>query len=161
MTSLNNYQHTNTFRSYPIVKGLLIRVGTSIRNTGGQIAQVRKYALHPKYTKESADYDVAVVELKNALVFGSTVWAVPLQKVSQDPAIGSFANVTGWGYTSADDFSLILQVIVIPRVDQKYCEEIWGVTPRMICYGFDEGGKGACGVSNRITKPCTILTLTF
>ncbi|KAF2895884.1 hypothetical protein ILUMI_10291, partial [Ignelater luminosus] len=131
--------------NYPNVEELQVRVGTAVRDTGGQTAHVRKYALHPKYTIESADYDVAVVELKNSLVFGSTVKIVPLQEVNQEPAVGSLANVTGWGYTTADDMSLILQVIVIPRVDQEYCKEIWGVTSRMICYGFHEGGKGACG----------------
>lgn len=57
--------------------------------------------------------------------------------------------VTGWGNTqSATESRLKLRGAEVPIVNQEKCEEAYkrygGITARMICAGFDQGGKDAC-----------------
>nr|CAH7756160.1 unnamed protein product [Callosobruchus chinensis] len=55
-----------------------VRVGSSIRNSGGAVYDVAKIHIHPNFSEVTYDYDVALLRLKNPLVFGPGVEKVAL-----------------------------------------------------------------------------------
>lgn len=131
---------------------LAVRAGTSIRGTGGQVAQVAEVCSHPKYNPSNSwDYDISVLKLSKSLELGSSVQTIQLVPQEEEVETGTLGTVSGWGRTSTSSPILpkILQAVDIPKVDDEECAAIYyprNITSRMICYGY-EGGKGSCSVN--------------
>lgn len=106
--------------------------------------------MHPDYDRSSQDYDVAVIELKTRLVFSTRVQPIPLPDENDTIPDGSMCLVTGWGETNRFMFfgRHRLRGVEVPIVNQQICdsdyESVGGITPRMLCAGFRNGGKDSC-----------------
>ncbi|MFB7629680.1 serine protease [Streptomyces sp. NPDC056149] len=127
---------------------LSVRAGSSVRDTGGQVARVARVLRHPKFDAATIDYDVAVLELASPLTLGNEVRAIPLATEGKEPAEGTPATVTGWGATR-DGGALPehLRRVDVPKLSDAYCKGAYGpsaITPRMTCYGYAAGRKDAC-----------------
>lgn len=62
---------------------------------------------------------------------------------------GTMLTVSGWGDTqNANESSNELRATVVPKVSNKDCAKSYtnfgGITDRMLCAGFTQGGKDAC-----------------
>lgn len=58
---------------------------------------------------------------------------------------GQMLQVSGWGATqSSSESRTFLRAVIIPSVNQQECQTAYssfgGITPRMFCAGFKNGG---------------------
>ncbi|RZC39116.1 trypsin-7, partial [Asbolus verrucosus] len=128
---------------------LSIRAGTTVREHGGQSMSVRKIHQHPKYTKETADYDISILELEQNLKFGKSVAPINLPHRNQTFEAGTEALTLGWGsfISGSSRLSTELQSVFLKIVDKKECHKLLPsktITGRMLCAGVKQGGKDAC-----------------
>ncbi|XP_060529446.1 trypsin-1-like [Cylas formicarius] len=129
---------------------LQVRAGSTYRSTGGQVVGVKKINyLQDSFNIDTYDYDIAVLELSKALVFGNGVSAVSLPAATDEVSNGETSIVTGWGQTDPDDDTSLsdqLQVVILPTISTSTCGNYYGsyVTQRMFCAGYQQGGKDAC-----------------
>lgn len=113
---------------------------------------LRKYIKHPKYDKFTMEYDIAVLFLKDSLVFNKrTIQPVKLPEAGDTLLDGTVMQVSGWGVTRHLNTkpSNRLQYVEVPIVDRKRCSSSYNrvhkVTENMICAGFRYiGGKDSC-----------------
>ncbi|KAK9751337.1 Trypsin [Popillia japonica] len=125
-----------------------VRVGSSIRNSGGTVVKVEAIYQHPNFDYFTVDYDISVLSLSSSLNFDSNIAAIKLPSENQEFAAGIESVVTGWGDTaqggpSADQ----LQAVRVPLVSLSDCQAAYSpynITDRMLCAGIKEGGKDAC-----------------
>ncbi|XP_063702860.1 trypsin-1-like [Culicoides brevitarsis] len=128
---------------------LKVRVGSSFNAKGGELVQVQSLLVHPQYDSNTIDYDFALLKLNKSLEFSETVQPVKLTEQDKSPAAGTLCTVSGWGNTqNPNESSDKLRAVSVPVVDQEECaqkyNEFYGVTPRMLCAGLEEGGKDSC-----------------
>lgn len=127
-----------------------IHAGTSNQNDikSGQIIAVKKVIQHENYNPKTTNQDLAILILKDPLVFNDMVSSIPLAK--QEPKSGSIAIVTGYGFIQENGpLSEQLQKIDIPIVERKKCNSLYHgiITKYMLCAGYLEGFKDSCNVS--------------
>jgi len=80
----------------------------------------------------------------------------PISLTSTEPAAGSIAVVSGWGYTLSSDGVLNLpsklqaaNVFIVSRPECDYVYAAYGgITQSMICANVPGGGKGPCEGDN-------------
>ncbi|CAG9860203.1 unnamed protein product [Phyllotreta striolata] len=128
-----------------------VRVGSSIRNQGGTVYEVRKIHIHPRYNPETFDYDISVLELTSPLSYEPGVAAITLATEGTEITDGIEAVATGWGYMKDPKQHGILadqlQVVTLPVISTETCQNQYyqgAVSDRMFCAGYDEGGKDTC-----------------
>uniref|UniRef100_A0A6P4EQB9 trypsin n=1 Tax=Drosophila rhopaloa TaxID=1041015 RepID=A0A6P4EQB9_DRORH len=122
-----------------------VRVGSSIRNFGGQVVGISKIRKHEGYYKLPngiLNNDIAVIRLEFSLYLGATI--SPISLADSSPAVGSAASVSGWG-----DFGFLqigsdsLQEVTVDIVDSKECQQSYGyINNNMICAAAF--GKDSC-----------------
>lgn len=126
-----------------------IRIGSSIRNEGGEVYQVQKICQHPNHTLFPTYNDVSVLKLSSKITFGERAQAVKLRDAGQEVPTGTLATVTGWGFLlESGPFAEQLQKVEVPRVDDENCRGL--LTEGMFCFGYPEGGKDSCQVKQLV-----------
>lgn len=124
-----------------------VRVGSSESAKGGELIQVARIVQHKQFNYSSVDYDYSLLELSQEIQFDDTKKAIKLTEGKEEND-GSMVKVSGWGNTQSSESRAWLREAEVPLVNQDLCSEKYakygGVTPRMICAGFMEGGKDAC-----------------
>ncbi|XP_049881025.1 vitellin-degrading protease-like isoform X2 [Pectinophora gossypiella] len=122
---------------------LRIRVGSSIRNEGGELHQISKIAWH-----DGSGSDVAVLKLTKPLKFNENVSAIPMINKDVEIPEGEQTNVTGWGRLKEyGKMATKLQMVQVPIVSQEQCQKGYvnkTIKISMLCAGYSEGGKDAC-----------------
>ncbi|EFA02792.1 trypsin-7 [Tribolium castaneum] len=124
-----------------------IRAGSTMRESGGQVAQVKKIYQNPNFNTNVNDYDVSILELASNLSFSNTISPITLAQQEIDP--NSRAFTFGWGTFRSDSSRLApeLQSVALRIVDKDTCQESYEqmpITERMVCAGSQNGGKDAC-----------------
>lgn len=117
------------------------RISDMNAGTSGEWRQVAGKTCHPNYNSFSSDYDYCVLRLSQP----STRTPIELDRGSSDH-VGVNAVVMGWGATSQNGFSSsILKDAVVPVISRSSCNSmIGGVTGRMLCAGYTQGGVDSC-----------------
>lgn len=121
-----------------------VLTGTRNLNNTGVRRNVTRIAIHPSWNSNTFDYDVAVWTLS------SSATGIPLASLaSADPAVGTNLLVTGWGALSeGGSFPTSLRKVTVPLVSRTNCNDANSyngqITARMLCAGFDAGGKDSC-----------------
>ncbi|XP_046748300.1 uncharacterized protein LOC124412466 [Diprion similis] len=128
---------------------LQIRVGSSYRNSGGTLYSISYFTYHDSYNSLTYDYDIAVIKVTLPFEFSTTVQPIEIPTSDYTLADGTLVAVSGWGrLSSGGSLPTVLQVVEVPVLNNTYCAELYAstnpVTDRMICAGYDEGGKDAC-----------------
>ncbi|KAL9702285.1 hypothetical protein quinque_005803 [Culex quinquefasciatus] len=128
--------------------GLHVRVGSSLHGSGGQLVSVKRVIQHPQYNPNTIDYDFALLELEQPVQLSEEFFAVELPEQDQEVEDGQLLQVSGWGYTqNPSESNEALRATNVPAVSQEECRESYGtnqITDRMICAGYQAGGKDAC-----------------
>ena len=103
--------------------------------------------VHPAWDPATSNNDVAV------WILTTSASGIPLAKLAtSDPATGTNLLATGWGDTtdseSTASFPIELKQVNVPLVSRANCNDAnsynGAITTRMICAGFDAGGKDTC-----------------
>ncbi|KAB0791011.1 hypothetical protein PPYR_02811 [Photinus pyralis] len=128
---------------------LTVRAGTTLKGKGGKVVNVFCIIEHPDFSPKTYDYDVAVGILESRLELSPTIRTIDL--LPKDSVIDEhvLAYATGWGQMKprSGSWSNRLRMVRVPKVSREKCQRLLRrktVTPRMVCFGYDEGGMDAC-----------------
>ncbi|KAG7468565.1 hypothetical protein MATL_G00144360 [Megalops atlanticus] len=119
---------------------------------------VEKVVLHPGFQNTSEwDNNLALIKLKEAVVFSKSVMPIPLPERGQDleEQVGTRGIVTGWGWGSLFTFSDLLKYLVVPVVGRDVCraeyphggqvlEDTPKVEDHMFCTGASPMAENIC-----------------
>ncbi|XP_004378551.1 transmembrane protease serine 9 [Trichechus manatus latirostris] len=111
-------------------------------------ARVSKIIKHPFYNTDTADFDVAVLQLASPLPFGRHIQPVCLPAASHIFPAQKKCLISGWGYLK-EDFLVkpeVLQKASVELLDQGLCTSLYGhsLTDRMLCAGYLDGKVDSC-----------------
>lgn len=130
-----------------IGQSFYVRVGARHVNKG-ELVEIKQRILHQNYYPMRYDYDFGLIELKTALNFTDKIKPIPLPNGNDTSvATGTLCLVSGWGKTkTSSGLPEYLQGTQVPIFDQNDCARAYQnsrqeITSRMICAGFDKGGK--------------------
>uniref|UniRef100_A0A8B9NUN2 Peptidase S1 domain-containing protein n=1 Tax=Accipiter nisus TaxID=211598 RepID=A0A8B9NUN2_9AVES len=103
---------------------------------------------HPSYNPDTADYDVAVLELKRPVTFTTYIQPVCLPDAGHHFPTSKKCLISGWGYLK-EDFLVkpeFLQKATVELLDQTLCSSLYShvLTDRMMCAGYLEGKVDSC-----------------
>uniref|UniRef100_A0A8C0L0K0 Transmembrane serine protease 9 n=1 Tax=Canis lupus dingo TaxID=286419 RepID=A0A8C0L0K0_CANLU len=118
-------------------------------------ARVARIIPHPSYNPDTADFDVAVLQLDGPLPFGRHVQPVCLPAATHVFPARRKCLISGWGKTIPTHPSLLsslstaLQKATVELLDQGLCAGLYGhsLTDRMMCAGYLDGKVDSCQVS--------------
>ncbi|XP_062452459.1 transmembrane protease serine 9 isoform X2 [Rhea pennata] len=123
---------------------------TSLSSTdsGAVKMGIARIISHPSYNADTADYDVAVLELKRPMAFTKYIQPVCLPDAGHHFPTRKKCLISGWGYLK-EDFLLkpeFLQKATVELLDQTLCSSLYShvLTDRMLCAGYLEGKIDSC-----------------
>ncbi|NXF37231.1 TMPS9 protease, partial [Nyctibius bracteatus] len=123
---------------------------TSLRaSDGGAVKMgIARIIQHPSYNADTADYDVAVLELKRPVTFTKYIQPVCLPDAGHHFPTSKKCLISGWGYLK-EDFLVkpeFLQKATVELLDQTLCSSLYShvLTDRMMCAGYLEGKIDSC-----------------
>ncbi|KAM9265696.1 transmembrane protease serine 9 [Morus bassanus] len=123
---------------------------TSLRgsDSGAVKMDITRIVLHPSYNTDTADYDVAVLELKTPVTFTKYIQPVCLPDAGHHFPTSKKCLISGWGYLK-EDFLVkpeFLQKATVELLDQTLCSSLYNhvLTDRMLCAGYLEGKIDSC-----------------
>ncbi|CAH1796669.1 unnamed protein product, partial [Owenia fusiformis] len=105
---------------------------------------------HPNYNTGTLDYDISVLKLSSPVTYTNAIRPVCLPSSSMDFAVGLTCVVAGWGTQAFGSFSTPpkLQQVKVPLYSNAVCNDAFHyfgqISDRMVCAGFDAGGKDSC-----------------
>jgi len=117
-----------------------------VRTTGDgeQARRGSRIILHPNYSDNTANNDIALLKLDRPMTLNANVQVIGLADL---PSAGSPLTVIGWGTTrEGGSGSDVLREVEVPYQSDANCREAYGsdITASMFCAGLDEGGKDSC-----------------
>ncbi len=104
--------------------------------------------VHPNYNANTQDNDMALVKLASNSSLATVQPLMPSETILAGS--GAIAKVIGWGDIGykAKTTPIDLKEANVPIVDQSTCNANYqnqgGITARMICAGFTNGGIDSC-----------------
>ncbi|NWV26852.1 TMPS9 protease, partial [Origma solitaria] len=123
---------------------------TSLRgsDSGAVKMDISQIIPHPSYNADTADYDVAVLELKRPVTFTKYIQPVCLPDAGHHFPTSKKCLISGWGYLK-EDFLVkpeFLQKATVELLDQNLCSSLYShvLTDRMMCAGYLEGKVDSC-----------------
>lgn len=138
----------------PIAENILVRIGSTTYTKDGSLHKVKRIVQHEQFNSKTIDYDFSLLELEESVEYGANAKSIALPNVSDKVAVNQTTLVTGWGDTQSSESRQKLRGAEVPIVSQDKCMNAYkrfgGITARMICAGFDKGGKDACQGDNKI-----------
>ncbi|XP_011304755.1 trypsin 5G1 [Fopius arisanus] len=133
--------------------GVTVRSGSVQRDSGGVLHNVTQRVIHPKYEETIQDYDIAVFRVDPPFEMSETTAAIELPPNCDKELRTEWASIAGWGAvpTQEDDNDVTsknLKYAMVPRTPSADCidnyKAVYRVTPRHICYGYQDGGADTC-----------------
>ncbi|XP_055697589.1 trypsin 5G1-like [Phlebotomus papatasi] len=136
------------FRAFKSVSELTILTETDIKTKGVESTAINCF-VHPNFDMEG-DYDIAIIELEERLDFNEKCQPIALPRASEEVCNNALMLASGFGnlgFNITND-SGTLRAVAVPKLEDGRCFETYyhlgGITARMFCAGFEEGGKGVC-----------------
>uniref|UniRef100_A0A8D2LUL9 Coagulation factor XI n=1 Tax=Varanus komodoensis TaxID=61221 RepID=A0A8D2LUL9_VARKO len=109
---------------------------------------IKEIIVHPKYEYSESGYDIALMKLDRPMNFSDFQQPLCLPFREQTNARYTECWVTGWGYTrERGQIEDTLQKVRIPLISNTECQSYYQehrITDKMICAGYQEGGRDAC-----------------
>nr|QGT41004.1 Try1a [Tomicus yunnanensis] len=129
-----------------LTSSYVVKYGSN--TTSGAGIQIDSVLVHPNFTADALDCDIALIKLKSNVTISASAALIRISE-STSYTSGSYASVTGWGYQQENGtVSSLLRGVNVPLTSASQCEKsyanIINITANMICAGYSEGGKDAC-----------------
>lgn len=126
-------------------RAIQIKYGATAYKNGIKV-NVKRVVNHNQFNRQTIDYDFALLELQEAIELDETAKPIKLTDTNERLVDGSTCLVTGWGNTqNAVESRYRLRGAEVPIVQQTQCAKAYrrygGITARMLCAGFQRGGK--------------------
>lgn len=120
-----------------------VRVGSSNRNSGGQLLQVSSIRQDPRYNSRLSSKNVALLTLGSEITIDP---ARPIKLAETGPKAGDQCTVSGWGTTKEGGSSpSALRFVQVQITETEHCKTAYQeaiITSDMFCAGTV--GKDAC-----------------
>ncbi|XP_077648740.1 coagulation factor XI isoform X5 [Urocitellus parryii] len=138
---------------YGIESPKILRVYSGIVNQseikeGSSFFGVQEIIIHDQYEMAESGYDIALLKLETTINYTDSQRPICLPSKGDRNVIYTDCWVTGWGYRKLrDKIQNTLQKAKIPLVSNEECQTRYRghkITNKMICAGYQEGGKDAC-----------------
>lgn len=127
---------------------LKIQIGSIYLYRDGTLMEVSKVLKHPQYSWIHNSNDIAIIYLKQPIIFQSAdIAPIELPNSSNLLKIGTLVSIFGWGYTREHSVnSLQLQTVDVPIVSQRDCKYAYKelIQDSMFCAGYFIGRRDAC-----------------
>ncbi|CAD0197585.1 unnamed protein product [Chrysodeixis includens] len=113
-----------------LIPSFRVIVGTNNWNSGGTVAKVKDYVMHPKWDSKNIKNDIGVVILKRKLKLNDRVAVIPLDFGVVGGCNKAF--VTGWGATGPTEVDNVvnlapipyeLQLLYLHTLSHRHCEK--------------------------------------
>ncbi|XP_067634337.1 trypsin-3-like [Eurosta solidaginis] len=132
-----------------IYKYFKVHAGTKTISSSreGIVVGVSAVHYHNMFNFKTMDYDIGLVRMVKAISYRYNIQPISLPAPYEDAVQdGDMARVSGWGVTKpGGSASAYLRYANVPIVNQNICDLLHrGITDRMICAGYDNGGADAC-----------------
>jgi trypsin len=134
--------------------------------------RVSSVAVHPMYNETSLDYDIGILKLSRYVAISPAK-----VHIGSNEFVDEVGTVIGVGLisTQPNRSPNTLQKVLAPIVSNRDCNATWlqdfgvsPITPRMMCAGFSDNGKGSCNGdsggplwSNVNGEPIIVGTVSF
>ncbi|XP_034251414.1 trypsin delta-like isoform X1 [Thrips palmi] len=129
---------------------LRVRVGSSVRESGGALLEVTQVVAHDKYDATTLAYNVALLQTRAPATRSPSVQPAVLVASGARPKGGAKLLVSGWGKTSLGEFfkplqlqSLSVSVLARTLCARAYASEATKVDDTTLC-ARGEDWKGVC-----------------
>eukprot|EP00058_Branchiostoma_floridae_P001938 XP_002587426.1 hypothetical protein BRAFLDRAFT_61430 [Branchiostoma floridae] len=133
-----------------------VSLGSYRRTTTDSTQQdlsVVRIIMHESYDRIRINNDVALMKLSGNAQYNNYV--SPICLPTKDVPAGTNCETTGWGDTGSGLLSTYLMQARVPIMEWNKCNSAQymngAITDKMICAGYDQGGKDACQASFFIT----------
>lgn len=126
-----------------------IRVGSNRKTKGGSLHSVKTIIRHENFKINRfgmPENDIAVINIKDTFKFDATRQPIPMFDQDEESQEGISAIISGWGaIRQGGEQSKILQVVAIPIISKKECNDAYdGIPEGQICAALPQGGKDSC-----------------
>ncbi len=128
--------------------GLDIMLGSNRLENPVTKIRAAQILVHPNYNANTQDYDMALVKLSSNSSLSTVQPLLPSETALASAGVN--AKVIGWGdlASGANKYPIDLREANVPIVAQNTCNSNYqtqgGITARMICAGFPQGGIDSC-----------------
>lgn len=129
---------------------LYVRIGSSEKSNGGSVHKIKRIVQNEQYNVINTDYDFALLEVEDSIEFNENQQPITLINADYKVDDDTMCLVTGWGNTLSLESDEKLRGVEVPIVNQQKCMEDYDgiITPRMVCAGWEKGGKDSCQSNN-------------
>ncbi|KAK2853937.1 hypothetical protein Q5P01_006598 [Channa striata] len=131
-----------------------VYLGISKRAEASNEHEVQKVVLHPAFQNQSDwDNDLALIQLKKAVVMSNKVTPIPLPDSGHNLAntVGGVGLIAGWGWGIHLTPSALLKYIKLPLANHSECKEEYkriaftpDVDDKMFCTGITTYQENVC-----------------
>ncbi|CAD7083054.1 unnamed protein product [Hermetia illucens] len=104
---------THCFYGYDRIQ-LTVESGTSSRTLPGLSSKVKRVVLHPNFSRETMDYDIAILLLETEIPFGPTIQPIFLAPANRKTIVGSKAIKSEGGLSTA-----VKEIVLHPYFDDE------------------------------------------
>ena len=95
--------------------------GTISSKTGGQIRKIQNMIVHPQFSIDGNDFDIAILKLDKPFVLGRNIQIIPL--CTKGVSVGSNAVFSGWGdLLDTGNIPEFQQLSTFRIISNKECE---------------------------------------
>uniref|UniRef100_UPI003AADBD33 tryptase-like n=1 Tax=Centroberyx gerrardi TaxID=166262 RepID=UPI003AADBD33 len=109
---------------------------------------IRSITIHTNFQPNGYLNNIALIKMSKKVVFTSVIAPVNLTTIQDTFDSASECWITGWGNIWKNiplPGREVLQELQVPIVRQVECKAAYpGMTDKMLCAGYLEGGKGTC-----------------
>lgn len=101
-----------------------VRVGSAYKEKGGEIFEVDKVIVHPRYYGGNMDYDYGLILLDGVLQLNERVQPIKMANENDVIETGTQGLSSGWGTTAHPSQSNeILRGVELSIVNQQLCRD--------------------------------------
>lgn len=130
-------------------KLVIVNVGTTRSDTVGNLHKVKRVIKHEMYDQNSVDFDFALLELNQNIIFSDKAKPIRLIGATEKIVDNTECLTTGWGITQSNSESnTLLRGVNIVIINQQKCQKLFSqinnISNTMLCAGLLIGGKDTC-----------------